>query len=145
MVTEYVGDPEASRTFFRDGYFYSGDIGHLTPEGLLVITGRKKTALNIGGDTINPERVEEVLIAHDGVTEAGVFAVNNELGIAELSALIVTSRALDETSLRTHCAGSLSPSCVPVHFVVVDALPRVGQGKIDRQRLPEVAKAKLGR
>ena len=34
--------PEATRTFFRDGHFYSGDIGHVTPEGILVITGRKK-------------------------------------------------------------------------------------------------------
>jgi acyl-CoA synthetase (AMP-forming)/AMP-acid ligase II len=145
MVTEYVGDPEGSRTFFRDGYFYSGDIGHLTTEGLLVITGRKKTALNIGGDTINPERVEEALVAHDAVTEAGVFAVNNALGIAELSALIVTRGTVDVESLRAHCGSRLPPSCIPARFVVVDALPRVGQGKIDRPRLPEVAKAKLGR
>ena len=68
---------------------------------------------------------------------------DNELGIAELSALIVTSGAVDEASLRTHCAGRLPPACVPARFIVVDALPRVGQGKIDRQRLPEVAKAKL--
>jgi acyl-CoA synthetase (AMP-forming)/AMP-acid ligase II len=145
MVSGYVGDPEATRTFFRDGYFYSGDIGHVTPEGLMVISGRKKTALNIGGDTINPERVEDALVAHDAVTEAGVFAVNNELGIAELSALIVTSGTVDVESLRTHCSGRLPPSCVPARFIVVDSLPRIGQGKIDRPRLPEVAKARLGR
>ena len=82
MVTQYLGDPEATRTFFRDGYFYSGDIGHVTPEGLLVISGRKKTALNIGGDTISPERVESAIVAYGGVEDAGVFAVDNELGIS---------------------------------------------------------------
>ena len=67
------------------------------------------------------------------------------LGSPELLALIVTGSAVDEGSLRAHCAGRLPPSCVPVRFIVVDALPRAGQGKLDRQRLPEIAKAKLGR
>jgi acyl-CoA synthetase (AMP-forming)/AMP-acid ligase II len=143
MVTEYHGDPEASRTFFRDGWFYSGDIGHLTPEGLLVISGRKKTALNIGGDTVNPERVEAIIMSFPGVTEAGVFAVNNALGIAELYALIAASAPVNEQALREYCAKQLPPSCVPVRVIVVDALPRAGQGKLDRPRLVEVAKATL--
>jgi acyl-CoA synthetase (AMP-forming)/AMP-acid ligase II len=143
MVTEYFGDPEATRTFFREGYFYSGDIGHLTPEGNLVISGRKKTALNIGGDTVSPERVESVIESFSGIKEAGVFALNNDLGIAELTALTVSGSAVDQTALRAHCAAQLPPSCVPVRFVLVDAIPRAGQGKIDRQRLPEVARAKL--
>jgi acyl-CoA synthetase (AMP-forming)/AMP-acid ligase II len=143
MVAGYCGDPDATKTFFRDGYFYSGDTGHLTPDGLLIISGRTKTALNIGGDTVNPERVEDVLVAYPSIEEAGVFAVNNELGIAELCALIVTSAAIDESPLRAHCAGRLAPSCVPVRYIVVDALPRAAQGKLDRQRLPEIAKAKL--
>jgi acyl-CoA synthetase (AMP-forming)/AMP-acid ligase II len=142
MVHQYIGDAEATRTFFRDGYFYSGDLGHVTPEGILVITGRKKTALNVGGDNISPERVEAAIVAYEGIEDAGVFAVDNELGIAELSALIVTRSPVDVASLRAFCAGRLPPSCVPARFIVVDALPRVGQGKIDRQRLPEVAKAK---
>ena len=53
MAHSYVGDPETTQEFFRDGYFYSGDIGYLTVDGLLVITGREKTALNIGGDTVS--------------------------------------------------------------------------------------------
>ena len=128
--------------FFRDGYFYSGDIGHVTPDGLLVITGREKTALNIGGDTVSPELVEEIIMSFPGVREAGVFATNNDLGIAELSALIVTASPIDETALRKHCARSLPPSCVPVRFIDVDALPRGGQGKLERHRFPEIAASK---
>jgi acyl-CoA synthetase (AMP-forming)/AMP-acid ligase II len=143
MVTGYYGDPETSREFFRDGWFYSGDIGHLTPQGLLVISGRKKTALNIGGDTVNPERVEAIITSFPGVTEAGAFAVNNALGIAELSALIVASAPVNEQALREYCAKHLPPSCVPARCVIVDALPRAGQGKLDRPRLVDVAKAKL--
>ena len=108
---------------------------------LLVITGREKTALNIGGDTVSPESVEAIITAFAAVAEAGVFAVNNSLGIAELSALIVARSPIDEARLREHCARRLPTSCVPVRFIVVDALPRVGQGKIERHRLPEIAAA----
>jgi acyl-CoA synthetase (AMP-forming)/AMP-acid ligase II len=141
MVMGYIGDPEATRAFFRDGYFYSGDIGHLTPDGLLVITGREKTALNVGGDTVHPELVEQVLTSFGAVSEAGVFTLDNELGIAELHCLIVTTDLFNEADLREHCAAKLPPSCVPVRYSVVAALPRGGQGKLDRKRLPEVAAA----
>jgi len=139
MADGYIGDPESTQRFFRDGYFYSGDIGHITPNGLLVITGREKTALNLGGDTVSPELVEGVITSFPGVREAGVFAVDNQLGIAELSALIVTGSPIDEAALHRHCAASLPSSSIPVRFIVVDALPRGGQGKLERHRLPEIA------
>jgi acyl-CoA synthetase (AMP-forming)/AMP-acid ligase II len=139
MATSYVGDPDATQTFFRDGYFYTGDVGHLTPDGLLVITGREKTALNIGGDTVSPELVEAIITSFPGIGEAGVFAANNDLGIAELCALVVTSIPVDPTALRRHCADRLPPSCIPMRIVAVDALPRGGQGKLERHRLPELA------
>ncbi len=145
MAAGYVGDVEATQTFFRDGFFYSGDIGNITPEGLLVISGRQKTALNIGGDLIHPELVETVIASYEGVREAAVTAQSNELGIDELTALVVTAGALDETALRSYCARRLRPSCVPVNFIVVEALPRAAQGKLDRQRLSEVAASKSAR
>src|SRR5262249_33789293 len=137
MAEGYLGDPTTTEAVFRDGYFYSGDVGHITPEGILVITGREKTALNIGGDTISPELVEEVAGSFPGVQDAAVFAADNELGIAELTLLIVQSLPVDETALRRQCAQRLPPSCVPVRILRVEALPRGAQGKLERQRLPE--------
>ncbi len=141
MADGYVGDPDATQAQFRDGYFYTGDIGHLTADNLLVITGREKTALNIGGDTISPELVETIIMSFPGVREAAVFAANNELGVAELSALIVPERPIDHAELIRYCGARLPPSCVPVRILTVDALPRGGQGKLERQRLPEIAAA----
>jgi acyl-CoA synthetase (AMP-forming)/AMP-acid ligase II len=139
MANGYVGDLEATQTVFRNGYFYSGDVGHLTAEGILVITGREKTALNIGGDTVSPELVEEIVESFSGIQEAAVFAANNNLGIAELTLLIVPSTPIDETALRRYCAQRLPPSCIPTQIFQVNALPRGGQGKLERQRLPEIA------
>jgi non-ribosomal peptide synthetase component E (peptide arylation enzyme) len=76
------------------------------------------------------------------VQEAGVFATNNVLGIAELCALIVTRAPIDLAGLRRYCATKLPPSCVPIRFIAVDALPRGGQGKLERHRLPKMAEPK---
>lgn len=139
LADGYVGDPETTRQYFRDGSFYSGDVGHITPDGLLVITGRVKTALNIGGDTVSPEKIEEIVTAFSGVKEAGAFAVDNELGVAELFALIVTEGPVNEEALRQHCASRLPSSCLPAQFIRIDALPRSGQGKVERHRFLEIA------
>jgi acyl-CoA synthetase (AMP-forming)/AMP-acid ligase II len=139
----YIGDPQATAKSFRDGCFYPGDFGHLTADGLLVIGGREKTVLNLGGDTIKPETIEEAIAAFEGVDEAAAFAMKDELGIAQPWALVVSREALNEASLRAHCNAKLPSWAVPVRFVSVDAIPRTGQGKIERHRLPELAKAKM--
>ena len=104
-----------------DGYSHSGDIGHLHAEGSRVITGRKKTALTFGGDTINPGNGWKRSTAHGSVAEA-VCSLPYNAGIAQLSALIVTSGAVDEVSLRTHCAAGRPPAAFAC-FIVVDAPP----------------------
>jgi acyl-coenzyme A synthetase/AMP-(fatty) acid ligase len=142
MASEYVGDPETTQINFREGYFYSGDIGHVTPDGLLVITGREKAALNIGGDTVHPEVAEGVIVSFPDVSEAAVYATDNDLGVSELSALIVITGRVDLVALRNHCASRLPPSCVPVQFTIIDALPRGEQGKLKRNRLAEIAAKK---
>ena len=142
-ATEYVSDPETSRLHFRDGCFYAGEIGRLREDGIFIISRREKAGLNIGGDTINPERVEEVLAAFAGVNDAAVFATENVLGISELTALIVGPLAGREQALRDHCAARLPPSCVPVRLMAVSAIPRGSRGKIERHRLADLAKAAM--
>ncbi|HLH98355.1 MAG TPA: class I adenylate-forming enzyme family protein [Xanthobacteraceae bacterium] len=142
-ASEYVGDPETSRLFFRDGCFYPGDLGQLGKDGLLIISGREKTALLIGSDTVAPETIEAILTSYPGVVEAGCFAKNNSLGIAEICALIVSPAPVNENALRQHCAMRLQDAFVPTCFVAVDELPRGANGKIERHRLPALAAAKL--
>jgi acyl-CoA synthetase (AMP-forming)/AMP-acid ligase II len=139
----YIGDPQTTAKSFRDGCFYPGDFGHLTADGLLVIGGREKTVLNLGGDTIKPETIEEAIAAFEGIDEAAAFGMKDELGIAQPWALVVSREALNEAALRAHCNAKLPSWAVPVRFISVDAIPRTGQGKIERHRLPELAKAKM--
>ena len=63
-VNGYVGNPPGSEKYFRDGWFYPGDIGAVTEDGVLIISGRSKTIIDLGGDKINPEVIEAVLMSY---------------------------------------------------------------------------------
>jgi acyl-coenzyme A synthetase/AMP-(fatty) acid ligase len=143
LASGYVGDPEATAQMFRDGAFYIGDRGYMTKDGMLVITGREKTALLVSGDSIAPEIIEETLCSFAGVDAAAACTLDDPLGIAEVYALIVARSDVDEGALRTYCQSKLRSLFVPVKFIKSESIPRGGQGKIDRQRVLEIVKASV--
>jgi acyl-CoA synthetase (AMP-forming)/AMP-acid ligase II len=143
LARGYVGDPEATAQMFRDGAFYSGDLGFVTEESLLVVTGREKSALSVSGDTVAPEIIEEVLCSFPGVEQAAALALEDSLGISNVHALIKARPDLDEAALRAHCESKLRDVFVPVSFIRVDDIPRGGQGKIDRRRILDLGKSRV--
>ena len=140
-VDRYLGEPSGSERVFRDGWFQPGDLATLDTKGLLVITGRDKNVLNIGGDKIGPEVVEAVVAAFPDITEVAVTSLRNSFGIHEVVAVIVCKGEIDTESLGRHCAACLSPQFVPAHFALLDRLPRNAMGKIDRHQLTEHLRA----
>jgi acyl-CoA synthetase (AMP-forming)/AMP-acid ligase II len=108
------------------------------PDGMLVISGREGDVLNLGGDKVKPQMIEEVLTAFGTVGQAAVCTRPNALGIEEVWAIVVPNGTLDEVALRSHCQQQLPVGCVPARFVTVDRLPRNENGKVERHRLAEV-------
>ncbi len=133
-VEGYRGDAQGGA--FRDGWFYPGDIGRLTPERLLVLSGREQAVLNLGGDKVSPERIEQALASCPGVQQVAAFAVSNAAGIEELAVAVVAA-SFDAEALRRHCARELPPAFVPGRFIRIADIPRNDMGKIDRRRLAE--------
>jgi acyl-coenzyme A synthetase/AMP-(fatty) acid ligase len=142
-VRGYLGEPDASEKSFRGDWFYPGDLGRLSNEGLLVISGREKTVMNLGGDKVKPELVEEALKSYPGLDDAGVFSVTNDLGVEEIWALIVFHDPGDERKLRAHCESKLPVNFLPVRFIRIDALPKNAMGKLERRDLASIARSKL--
>jgi long-chain acyl-CoA synthetase len=98
--------------------------------------------VNLGGDKINPELLERVLTAFAAVADAAAFAIPNRLGIDELWAAVVwRGGAADEKALRAHCESNLPANVRPMHYLAVAALARNDAGKLDRRRLPELARS----
>jgi acyl-CoA synthetase (AMP-forming)/AMP-acid ligase II len=138
-VSGYVGNPPGSDLIFKDGWFYPGDIGAITEDRLLIISGREKAVINLGGDKVSPERIEAVLMAFPGMQDAAAFGRVNDLGIQEIWAAVETGAAFDDAALRTHCARQLPSEFVPVKILSVAAIPRNVMGRIDRSQLLNIA------
>jgi acyl-CoA synthetase (AMP-forming)/AMP-acid ligase II len=133
MASNYMGISDGQS--FNDGWFYPGDTGVLTSEGLLFIGGRETSVINLGGDKINPETLEAALQAHPGVAEAGVFSEPDEMGIEQLRIAVVADESVSDQALRECCGRLIPPEQVPARILRVPKLPRNAMGKLDRQIL----------
>jgi acyl-CoA synthetase (AMP-forming)/AMP-acid ligase II len=138
-VDGYIGSPQDSAKAFRNGWFYPGDVGRMMPGQLLVISGREKTTLNLGGDKVAPEVIERIVAAFAGIEQVAVVGVEDELGIEEVRALVVARAPWDEQALRQHCARHLPEGLVPARFLAVERLPVTEGNKLDRRRLKDLA------
>lgn len=136
-VAGYLGNPPGSEAFFRDGWFHPGDLGRVTGDGVLVISGREKTIIDLGGDKISPEAIEAALISYPGVILAAAFGRPNALGIEEAWVAVTGNTTLDSDAMRAHCARKLPAAQVPARIVQVPEIPRNPAGKVDRRRLQD--------
>jgi acyl-CoA synthetase (AMP-forming)/AMP-acid ligase II len=134
-VDHYLGEPTGSGRVFRDGWFQPGDIATIDAVDLLVITGRDKNVLNIGGDKISPEVIEAAMASFPGIAEVAVTSLPNAVGNQEIVAVVVGNSETDLEALARHCATQLPSQFIPAHFTVTDRLPRNDMGKIDRPQL----------
>jgi non-ribosomal peptide synthetase component E (peptide arylation enzyme) len=124
--------------FTADGWFRTGDLGHLDSEGRLTVTDRIKDIIVRGGETISSAQVEEVLIAHPAVSEGAVVAAPDPRYGEVVAAVVVLEpfARLDIEALRAHfSAAGLAKQKVPERLIVVDALPRTSLGKVRKAEL----------
>ena len=139
VTSGYLDNPEANQSAFREGWFRTGDLGHLDTDGFLFITSRLKEMINRGGEKIAPQDVEAVLLAHPAVAEAAACAIpHTTLGEDVVAAVVLRSGAsASESELRRFAASQLAPFKVPRRIALIDAIPRTSTGKPKRRALAE--------
>ena len=122
-VSGYVGTPRNAEGVFKDGWFYPGDLGAITSERLLIIAGREKAVINVGGNKINPEP-SKLSCCHIPVWLMPVhFAARTPPGVDKVWAVAMGRADLDVQGLRAHSARLLPDLFVPAHIVKVDDIP----------------------
>jgi acyl-CoA synthetase (AMP-forming)/AMP-acid ligase II len=141
-VPGYIGTPRNAADVFKDGWFYPGDLGTITPERLLIIAGREKAIINVGGNKVNPEAIESVLLSHPSVVRAGAFCRANAAGVDEVWAVVTAREGFDVQAVRAYCAGALPALFVPTHIVRVADMPQNDMGRIVRNKLEAIAPAR---
>jgi acyl-coenzyme A synthetase/AMP-(fatty) acid ligase len=141
MPQSYYMNPERTAQKFRGGWFYTSDMGCISPDGLVKIEGRSDDRINLGGVKLYPERVESVLNAHPEVKEAAVFAIPDTQGNKVLVAVVVANHegALMH-KLADYCHERKLGQLMPKQFFLVKELPRNPTGKIIRADLPALVR-----
>jgi long-chain acyl-CoA synthetase len=115
-----------------DGWFRTGDVGRVDPEGFVWIEGRVSDMINRGGLKVFPAEVAEVLLLSPDVADAAVVGVpDDRLGEVPVAFVVATpSGRVDVAALEALCREHLAPYKVPVAFDVIDELPRNEIGKV---------------
>ncbi|MGE3507322.1 MAG: class I adenylate-forming enzyme family protein [Vicinamibacterales bacterium] len=134
----YWNDEIETNARFGPLGYRTGDLGFADTEGFLFLVGRKHDMIKVGAHRVGAKEIEDVLHAHESVSEAAVVAAAHEIN-GEVPVAFVSLKAplLDaERLLQGHCAAHLAPHKVPVRITVEPELPKLpGTGKIDKRTL----------
>ncbi|MGD9544283.1 MAG: (2,3-dihydroxybenzoyl)adenylate synthase [Methylocystis sp.] len=137
-IRGYYRSPEYNaRAFDDEGFYRTGDLVELTPDGYLKVVGRKKDQINRGGEKIAAEEIENLLLRHDAVLHAALISIPDSLMGEKSCAYIVTSdAALRPIALRKHLRSQgVAEFKLPDRFEFLDQMPLTAFGKIDKQTL----------
>lgn len=138
LMSGYRGRPDLTRRALRDGWFVSGDLGRLTPDGRLEVLGRADDVIVTGGENVHADGVAAVLVEHPGVTEAAVTGLPDPQWGQRVAAVCVPADPADPPQLddlRDWVADRLGAHAAPRELRVADTLPRTRLGTVDRTRL----------
>jgi long-chain acyl-CoA synthetase len=127
---------ETARATTADGYFRTGDVAVLNPDGQVRIVDRMKDMILVSGFNVYPNEIEDVLASHPGVLECAVVgAVNDETGEMVVAHVVRKDEAMTTDALRTFARSQLTGYKVPRRVVFHDALPKTNVGKVLRRAL----------
>lgn len=130
----YIGHA-SEKSPLVDGWLKTGDVGYIDAEGYLYIVDRRSDLIISGGENIYPAEIENVLVSHPDVLEAGVCGQEDKEWGSVPVAFIVTDKKISEEQLNDFCKQRLAGYKVPKAFYVVDELPRNASNKLLRRQL----------
>ncbi|NNE72161.1 MAG: acyl--CoA ligase, partial [Acidimicrobiales bacterium] len=149
LFLEYLDNPEANeKAFTADGWFRTGDMVRVTPEGYWFYSERDKDLLKVGGENVSARHVEDTCRAVGGIADIAVVGQSHEMLDQVPVAFVVKSAdapdddAEFEKALIDHCADQLSDFKVPRAVYFVDDFPRATLDKVAKNKLRDIADAK---
>jgi fatty-acyl-CoA synthase len=133
----YYNNPEANAKAFRNGWFRTGDLGHMDGQGFVYITGRASDMYISGGSNIYPREVEEKILAHPAIVEVAVLGVPDKLWGEVGVAVCVAREPVEEADLAAFLAPKIPRYKMPKRFFFWEALPKSGYGKIPKRMVKD--------
>jgi long-chain acyl-CoA synthetase len=133
MMKGYLNNPQGTASaFWEGGWYRSGDIGLLDPEGYLYIVDRLKDLIITGGENVYPREVEEALHKRPEVLECAVVGLPDKEWGERVVAFVMPKpgKEIDSAQLKASLKATLSPFKVPKEYIVTNDLPKSPAGKI---------------
>jgi fatty-acyl-CoA synthase len=139
VMKGYYDDPEATAHAFRGGWFHSGDIGVVHPDGYIELRDRSKDIIISGGENISTIEVENTIYRHEGVREVAIVAIPHEKW-GEVPKAFVTLKpgvAASEQEIIDFCRDHLAHFKCPKSVEFLEQIPKTSTGKIQKFKLRE--------
>jgi acyl-CoA synthetase (AMP-forming)/AMP-acid ligase II len=133
VMSGYWNNPEATASTLQNGWLRTGDMGSFDDRGYLTLRDRSKDVVISGGSNIYPREVEEVLLEHPGVSEAGVVGAPDDEWGEVVVAFIVGSASAAE--LDAHLLERIARFKRPKRYEFIDELPKNSYGKVLKREL----------
>jgi o-succinylbenzoate---CoA ligase len=131
----YFNREKANNENFSDGWFLTGDIGFVDEDGFLFVKDRRSDLIISGGENIYPAEIEEALLGHPFVKEAGVTGIESDRWGQIPIAFVVVSEEVEAEELMAYSGNRLARYKVPHRIYFVDSLPRNASNKLLRREL----------
>ena len=145
VMKGYYNNPEETATTLVDGWLHTGDIAKMDQDGYFYILDRKKELIKPSGFQVWPREVEEVLMSHPKVLEAGVAGIPDERSGEAVKAWVVLKPGKTATfdELCDYCRKNMAAYKVPKEMEFIDELPKTTVGKLLRRELQRVHMEKM--
>ncbi|KAK6793364.1 hypothetical protein RDI58_006817 [Solanum bulbocastanum] len=142
IMKGYYKNNKANYEVFKNGWFFTGDVGVIHQDGYLEIKDRSKDVIISGGENISSIEVENVIMKHKNVVEASVVAMPHpKWGESPCAFVILTKNSqIKEVDIIGHCRSNLPGFMVPKKVKFVEELPKTGTGKVQKNHLRTIAK-----
>jgi long-chain acyl-CoA synthetase len=132
----YWNKPEETAKVLHDGWFATGDIGIMEPDGFFRVVDRKKDMILVSGFNVYPNEIEDCLARHPGIRESAVIGVpDGAAGEAVKAFIVKADTGLTEADIRAFCKDHLTGYKVPKLVEFREELPKSNVGKILRKDL----------
>ena len=142
MVHEYFRTALPNRKVFDDGWFFSGDLGSVSEDGRLVITGRESELISVGKLKVNSQSIEELVLDYAGVVDCAAFAFTSTSKVPSLGVAIVGDRDLNLKIMTDSLKRELG-EMAPTTYFLTESIPRDVNGKVEMVLLLKALNEKI--
>jgi len=133
VIKKYWNNTEADKNIVDD-WLRTGDIGYFDEEGYLFLTGRNDDIVNIGGEKVAPNEIEEIVKQLPGIEDVAAFGIDHEIfgQVVKLNVVKSKDSNLDKSKILNHCIKNLEKFKIPAKIDFVESIPKTDYGKVKR-------------